>query len=518
MGSRNYSSSKVIRPNVVAANSLMPVRFVKVAAPTNGPRHWFADLRTMLEQFIHMSSTTAAFSRSGIRMAGTRVMRIDSLESRELFAVLSGLVFEDVNGDNLFDPSSESPAAHQWVFLDQNGNRLLDESEPSIMSDSSGIAEFHLDFGSWGTILPVPRLAGMLPAANLGSSDPGSSYPLLSVAAFDTVFRGEVNFDPTARLMGGMTDWLIIPADDEGEGDEGEGDNHRDWLTVVTQPLKENSITSTEVGEILLYSQTPPEGWVWWVSDERFEVVGNKIYTKADQPLDFELEQEVVMIVEGFDNSVPNPTSASSQKTTITLTVVDQNDPPTGIFLSGTSVLERVSGAHIGPVQVVDQDSSEQFAYSVSDQRFEIVGGVLKLRADFALLRETEPIVDLVISARSLLDPSHYVEAVAQIEVLANRTPWTNSAQPVDVNSDGVTNAIDALIIINILNASGGSLVLPAVASPLGPRNTPVYVDVNGDGTVGAMDALIVINKLRRANVTSSSGGSNNGGSTGSDN
>jgi len=518
MGSRNNSSSKAIRTSVVAATSVKPTRLVKVALPPCAPSRWLAELRAILKQFTQLPGTTVALSPAGIRMSRSRVMRIDTLETRELFAVLSGLVFEDFNSDHRFDPASESPAAHQWVFLDQNGNNLLDEHEPSVMSDASGLAEFHLDFGSWGTILPVPRLAGMLPAATFGSTDSSSTYPLLSVAAFDTVFHGEDSFDPSARLLGGMTDWLIIPAFSEGEGDEGEGDIIGDGLTVITQALEENSTSSTQVGEILLYNQTPPEGWVWFVSDERFEVVGNKIYTKADTAVDYELEQEIVMVVEGVDNSVPNPASASSQKATITLTVLDQNDPPTGIYLRGTSVLERVAGAQIGPIQVVDQDSGESFAYSVSDQRFEIVGGVLKLRADFALLREAEPFIDLVISARSLLDPSHYVEASAQIEVLANPTPWTNSVKPVDVNNDGVITAIDALIIINMLNASGGSLQLPAVASPRGPRSVPDYVDVNGDGTIGAMDALIVINQLRRDNAMSSSGGSSNGGSTGSGN
>lgn len=518
MGSRNNSTSTTIRTNVAAATSLKPIRLVQVAASPRASSRWLVELRNLLQQLTQLPTATAALSPGGIRMSRSRVMRIDTLESRELFAVLSGLVFEDVNGDNRYDPTSESPAAHQWVFLDQNGNNLLDEHEPSVMSDASGLAEFHLDFGSWGTILPVPRLAGMLPATTFGSTNSSSSYPLLSVAAFDTVFRGEDSFDPSARLLGGMTDWLLIPAYSEGEGDEGEGDIIGDGLTVITKALEENSTSSTEVGEILLYNQTPPEGWVWFVSDERFEVVGNKIYTKADSPVDYELEQEIVMVVEGFDNSVPNPASASSQKATITLTVLDQNDPPTGIYLRGTSVLERVAGAHIGPVQIVDQDSGEPFAYSVSDQRFEIVGGVLKLRADVALLRETEPFIDLVISARSLLDPAHYVEASAQIEVLANPTPWTNSVKPLDVNNDGVITSIDALIIINMLNASGGSLLLPAVASPRGPRSMPDYVDVNGDGFVGAMDALIVINQLRRDNAMSSSGGGNNGGSTGSGN
>jgi hypothetical protein len=173
-----------------------------------------------------------------------------------------------------------------------------------------------------------------------------------------------------------------------------------------------------------------------------------------------------------------------------------------------------LAGATVGPVQVVDQDSGEAFAYTVSDRRFEIVGGMLKLRSDVALLHASEPFVDLVISARSLFDPTHYVEAAARIDVLANPTPWTNGISPLDVNDDGVISATDALIIINILNSSGGSLALPSIATSRGARSTPDYVDVNGDGNVGALDALIVINRIRRDNSMGTAGGEGNGGSS----
>jgi hypothetical protein len=512
MGSRNNLSSASTRRNVAPATSSKPHRFMTVTIPKHLRSKWFAELQNVLRQLTQLSGTAAAFSATGFPGSRPRVMRIDTLESRELFAVLSGLVFEDVNGDQRFDPKVDLPAAHQWVFLDQNGNSLVDVNEPTLLSDTSGLAEFHLDFGTWGTILPVPRLQDSQPTSSSLLTDTVPGYIPLSVAAFDTVFRGDDAFDATARLSGGITDWLIVPAFSEGEGDL-VGDS----VTVNTNPLQENETNSTEVGEILLYGQTPPDGWIWFVSDERFEVVGNKIYSKTDTPVDYEQEPEIVMVVEGYDNSSPSTASSSSQKATITLTVLDRNDTPTGIYLSGESVIERVAGATIGPVQVVDQDTGEPFAYSVSDRRFEIVGGMLKLRPDVALLHEAEPFVDLVISARSLLDPSHYVEAAAHIEVLANPTPWTNGISPLDVNDDGVVSATDALIIINILNSSGGALILPSVATPRGARSTPDYVDVNGDGNVGALDALIVINRIRRDNSVGTAGGGNNGGATGSD-
>jgi hypothetical protein len=250
------------------------------------------------------------------------------------------------------------------------------------------------------------------------------------------------------------------------------------------------------------------------VSDERFEVIGNKIFNKADSPIDFEQEPKVVMVVEGFDNSAIGPASSESLKTTITINILDRNDVPTGLFLNGNTVLERLAGATVGAIQVIDQDVGEAFEYFVSDDRFEIVGSILKLREGVAVFFDSEPLIEVTISARSVLDPAHFIESLAEIEVLANPTPWTNGISPFDVNGDGYINATDPLIIINLLNSVGGTVTLPAVATSRPTQSRPDYVDVNGDGVVGAIDALIVINRLRR----SGTGSNNNGGSTGSNN
>ena len=434
--------------------------------------------------------------------AAARVMRIDTLESRELFAVLSGLVFEDVDRNGLYDPTTDVPAVQQLVFLDQNGNFLFDAGEASVLSNQSGVAEFRLDFGSWGSILPAPRLQDNLSTPITGNDSTRSTIVLagfapLSVTAFDTVFRGDEVFNSQARLTGGLSEWLVLPSFGEGEDDLDNG-----GLTVQTTPLVENQTTSAEVGEIFLDGQTPPDGWLWFVSDPRFEVIGNKIVSKADTPVDHEQEPEIVMVVEGVDTEVIGPASSSSQRATITLTVADQNDAPSGIHLRGGTVLERLAGATVGSVRVLDQDLNESYEMFVSDQRFEIVGSILKLRSDIALIFDLEPYVDLTISARSLSEPSQLIESFARIEVLPNPTPWTNITSPLDVNGDDIINAIDALIIINHLNNNGGPQALPGIATSRTTRGTPDYIDVNGDGSVGAIDALIVINRIRRSSAT----------------
>ena len=67
---------------------------------------------------------------------------------------------------------------------------------------------------------------------------------------------------------------------------------------------------------------------------------------------------------------------------------------------------------------------------------------------------------------------------------------WHNSSNPLDVNGDGIVTPLDALIVINQLDAGGsGALGTP----PLTAHN---YLDVAGTGILTPIDALDIINKL----------------------
>jgi uncharacterized protein YkwD len=98
----------------------------------------------------------------------------------------------------------------------------------------------------------------------------------------------------------------------------------------------------------------------------------------------------------------------------------------------------------------------------------------------------------------------------ATIEVFVvdfgRNAPWQHPNRPNDVNDDGRSTAVDALMVINELNSSR-------------PRNLPIkgkpairgFVDTNGDGRVTASDALRVINEL---NLRSSGEGESRNGDT----
>ena len=70
---------------------------------------------------------------------------------------------------------------------------------------------------------------------------------------------------------------------------------------------------------------------------------------------------------------------------------------------------------------------------------------------------------------------------------------YYNAVDPLDVNGDGIITALDALIIINDLNAGHGGTL--SAQSGLGNE----WVDVNDDGLLTAIDALDIINDLNSA-------------------
>jgi hypothetical protein len=75
---------------------------------------------------------------------------------------------------------------------------------------------------------------------------------------------------------------------------------------------------------------------------------------------------------------------------------------------------------------------------------------------------------------------------------------YHNSVEPRDVNGDRRVSALDALVVINEVNARG-SRTLP---NPPVPKQPWSYYDVNNDGRISALDVLGVINYLNSRAVT----------------
>ena len=82
-----------------------------------------------------------------------------------------------------------------------------------------------------------------------------------------------------------------------------------------------------------------------------------------------------------------------------TVTVNAVNDAPTAVVLDNSSVGENLAGAVIGTLSTTDVDAGDVFTYTVSDARFEVVGGKLKLKDGVSLDYETEATVSVDVTS-----------------------------------------------------------------------------------------------------------------------
>ncbi len=84
---------------------------------------------------------------------------------------------------------------------------------------------------------------------------------------------------------------------------------------------------------------------------------------------------------------------------------------------------------------------------------------------------------------------------VENLETRNMLTAWTNTALPQDVNESGVVEPLDALAVINELNARTYSDSITGELPSERPAGAP-FLDVTDSGNVGPLDALQVINAL----------------------
>ncbi|TWU56569.1 Cadherin domain protein [Rubripirellula tenax] len=126
------------------------------------------------------------------------------------------------------------------------------------------------------------------------------------------------------------------------------------------------------------------------------------------------------------DDSV-SPTSQS-----MNLSIVSVNDAPTSVTLDDVFVDEESNGAIVGNLLATDPDLGDNHTYSVDDARFTVVSGVLRLKPTFALDFETEPSIDVIVTATDdggqTTQSSFTVQVVDQVEPPAAST--TNPPTP----------------------------------------------------------------------------------------
>jgi hypothetical protein len=178
------------------------------------------------------------------------------------------------------------------------------------------------------------------------------------------------------------------------------------------------------VGNLGVSDPDAGENHNWTVSDPRFEVVSGQLKLKADTGLDYETESLIPMDVTVTDSGQLSRTES------YLVAVLDVNEAPSDIITGALTVRENAAGAAIGVVTATDPDD-DPIELSISDSRFDISKGRLRLSAGQSLDHETESSVPVEITAS---DPAGLTRTEPFVIVVTD----VNEA-PDDIALDGLT-------------------------------------------------------------------------------
>ena len=193
---------------------------------------------------------------------------------------------------------------------------------------------------------------------------------------------------------------------------------------------------------------------------------GTVIYTGA---ADFFGTDVVTYTV--FDGTV-------TRSATVAVTVLPENDAPTGIALSHAAFNEDTPGAPVGLLSAVDPEGGVTF--SVSDPRFEVVGNVLKLRDGIAIDREQLPGGKLIMLATATDDGG--LRTFADIHLVVNDVDEGTTISGFNAAGGAVLD-FDAVMTGGMRNLFGWNVI----ANPFGTEPGGGFLHLRQDGS----DALL---------------------------
>ena len=153
-------------------------------------------------------------------------------------------------------------------------------------------------------------------------------------------------------------------------------------LTVDGGSVEENAPSGTVVAILGAVDPDSTGGFTYALTSDpsgMFEVVGNEMRVKAGASLDFEAAASHQVGVTVTD------AAGLSLTQTLTITVTDVNEAPTGITVTGGSVQENSpAGTVVATLQGVDQDAGSSFTYALDADpsgMFELVGDEIRVKA-----------------------------------------------------------------------------------------------------------------------------------------
>ena len=134
------------------------------------------------------------------------------------------------------------------------------------------------------------------------------------------------------------------------------------------------------------------------------------------------------------------------------------NSTPTNITLSASNVSENVAGASIGTLSATDADSSDTFTFAVNDDRFEIDGAALKLKAENALNFEQETSVTLSVTVTDSASATFSKDITVSVDDLLDYYDFESKAMPGESSVSYSGQIARQLLISDLFKVIGAEL------------------------------------------------------------
>ena len=260
------------------------------------------------------------------------------------------------------------------VSVDENNTVVLSVSGNDVDEDT---LVYSISGGSDGDLFQIDSSSGELSFLNKADFEQPSDSDT------NNQYEVEVTVDDSNGNM--VSQNLVITVTDKDS-----------IITLSNLSLDENS-AGTNIGSLSSYiddtSSTDTVSYsVSGTGSELFEVVEGELKLKVDSSADFE-------ILSSYALTITATSGTANTAFDFNITINDVNDSPSAIDLSSIGVSEKIDGAVVGTISTADQDTGDTHTYAISDDRFEIIDGSLKLKAGNTVEYVTEPSIAITIKS-----------------------------------------------------------------------------------------------------------------------
>jgi hypothetical protein len=211
-----------------------------------------------------------------------------------------------------------------------------------------------------------------------------------------------------------------------------------------------------------------------------FTINGNQLLIK--NPVDFETKSSYSIRIRATD------AAGNSTETTQIISVNDVNEAPTAINLNASAIAENAAGAVVGTLTVIDPDllnaAFRNNTLTVSDERFEVINGELKLKAGQSLnyesLTDGQLTVTVTATDSTLPAGSNSISQAFTINVTdVNEAPELTGTQATLVagTEDTPYTLTKADLLAGFTDVDGDSLSVSGLTA------TDGTISANADGT-----------------------------------